>query len=110
MNRHVKPAQLFDDKPEVEVPVTATEPKRLDAQIPSPDPTDGEFDWYHDESVIIREQRATAVYFNQGGDIVIRQERGPFDEEDTTVIVTIGNADQLNGAIEKLRDEATHGG
>ena len=45
-----------------------------------------EMDWSEGEEIIVHEQRALAVYENNFGGIVVRQERG-WDEEDDVVIV-----------------------
>lgn len=48
--------------------------------------SEDDFDWFRDESVIMREQPATAVYQNKGGAIVIRQEK-TWQEEDPFVFI-----------------------
>jgi hypothetical protein len=56
------------------------------------DDDDGRFDWLTDESVVIGEQLATAIYQNAAGDLVIRQERSWADEHDHVVIIAKINA------------------
>src|SRR5947207_7779536 len=58
---------------------------------PAAPPRDEDFDWIADETIILREQRATAVYHNKGGDIVIRQQAAWDDEADTFVFITAEN-------------------
>jgi hypothetical protein len=43
------------------------------------------FDWYNDNTVVIKEQPATAIYFNKDNALVIRQ-RDPLDEDDDPYI------------------------
>lgn len=47
---------------------------------------EGDFDWASDDSVILQEQLAMAVYRNRAGGVVIRQERNGFDEDDHFVV------------------------
>ena len=42
---------------------------------------DGGFDWSDDSAVVLREQPATAVYFNPRGQVVIRQQGEVFDDD-----------------------------
>src|ERR1700690_2344280 len=46
----------------------------LPTPIPEP-PDPDEFDWATDDSVVLKEQPATAIYFNRRDQLVIRQER-----------------------------------
>src|SRR4051812_33695079 len=50
-----------------------------------------DFDWNTDDAVILREQRATAVYHNRLGELIIRQQARWNDECDTFVYVTPEN-------------------
>jgi hypothetical protein len=50
------------------------------AQAADPD----EFDWNTDESIILREQRATAAYRNRLGELIIRQRAGWSDDGDSS--------------------------
>lgn len=52
----------------------------------------GDFDWNETESVIVPEQAATAVYFNNAGQIVIRQKGDPYDDEDHWFLFAPANA------------------
>jgi hypothetical protein len=61
----------------------------------------GEFDWHHD-SVVAKEQMATAVYSNVDGDIVIRQRT--FEFEDCVIVVTPRDARNVAHAILQLAD------
>jgi hypothetical protein len=59
-----------------------------------------DFNWSDNDSVMLREQRATAIYFNTHGDLVIRQERHcPFEDEDPFIVI---NAENIAGFLDKL--------
>jgi hypothetical protein len=74
MNKPLKTAELPLSHP-INLPAI------IEATKPKPSEDDGEhFDWMKDESVIIREQPATACYFNPAGELVIRQRRWPDDD------------------------------
>ena len=60
-----------------------------------------EFSWYGDDSVILQEQRRTAVYFNTRDDLVIRQEAAWNDENDTVAIIAKNNIEEF---LDKLTD------
>jgi hypothetical protein len=66
---------------------------------------DHDFDWLRDaDDVVVREQRATAVYINPHGEIVIRQERLWDQEEDPFVVVAAGRVPCVIAALhEALR-------
>lgn len=55
---------------------------------------EAEFDWSADESVILQEQLAVAVYRNPRNAIVIRQE-GVGDEDDRCVVLRDGPAARI---------------
>jgi hypothetical protein len=59
----------------------------------------GEIDWICDESVILKEQYSTAVYFNREGELVIVQRRW-FDEDQTIFIA----AEHVELFLDKLTD------
>ncbi|WP_442582511.1 hypothetical protein ACSBOB_11440 [Mesorhizobium sp. ASY16-5R] len=65
------------------------------------------FDWNSDDSVIIAEQLAVAVYRNRAGGIVIRQEARNFDDDDAFVVLRDTEAVRL--VIKALRREAEGG-
>jgi hypothetical protein len=46
-----------------------------------------DFNWSADDSVILKEQRATAVYFNKSRELVIRQQAAWDQEEDSFVYI-----------------------
>lgn len=66
----------------------------------APPPADAdEFSWCDDESVVLPDQQAVAVYFNPAGELVIRQKQWPGDDQ----FIYIGPAFQ-NTFIDKLTD------
>ena len=66
-------------------------------------PGEDDFDWRTDDSVICQEQPATAVYLNQRGSIVIRQERAWDVDEDTFVYLSSPDAAQaVISSIQRL--------
>ena len=73
-------------------------PAVLSAETPenAPGDTAEDFDWSADgSSIILREQPATAVYFNREGSLVIRQHRWP-DEDSFVYIAESSIADFLD--------------
>lgn len=69
---------------------------------------DGDFDWAGDDSVILQEQLAMAVYRNRADGVVIRQERNGFDEDDHFVVIRDEQA--LRVLIAALQRELKGGG
>jgi hypothetical protein len=59
----------------------------------------GNFDWCNDESIVLQEQRATAIYHNRHGDLVIRQRAAWDDEGDVFVSITPGNCNVFLDAV-----------
>ncbi len=70
------------------------------ATAAKPEPADA-FDWGADDSVVVPEQQAVAVYWNVRGELVIRQERTWDQDEDTFVVIARWNVDAF---IDKLTD------
>ena len=80
----------------------ATQAKLLAALIEKhPDPAD-DFDWFKDDSIVLEEQSAIAVYTNPRDAIVIRQ-RATFPEIDMFVFIAPHN---LMTLIDRLCDMA----
>jgi hypothetical protein len=46
-----------------------------------------DFDWVENADIVVQEQRATAVYINPKGHVVIRQERSWCEEEDPFIVI-----------------------
>jgi hypothetical protein len=76
----------------------------LAASGPSKD-TYHDFDWSHDPSIVLREQRATAIYRNGYDGIVIRQERTWDEESDPFMVITDENAVTFMEALAKVSRE-----
>ena len=60
---------------------------------------DDEFDWHADGIVVFHEMPRTAIYWNQNGALVIRQER--HYEEDVFIFIS---PDSVDSFIDKLTD------
>ena len=67
---------------------------------PPLEPT-GDFDWLNDNSVVLREQPETAVYFNRDGALVIRQRSAWNQEDDPFVFISPANIGEF---IDKLTE------
>jgi len=67
---------------------------------PPLEPT-GDFDWLNDNSVVLREQPETAVYFNRDGALVIRQRAVWNQEDDPFVFISPANIGEF---IDKLTE------
>lgn len=94
MNKTVTPKQLeltteksLANAPHIDpdspVLAAAGRPKEIDYE---------NFDWANDPAVILHEQRATAVYHNKFGGMVIQQERTWDEETDPYVVIGAENA------------------
>jgi hypothetical protein len=69
-----------------------------------------DFDWNTDESIILREQRATAVYRNKLGELTICQKADWDEERDTFIYITPENSDAfLDRVAAFLRNEPDGG-
>lgn len=64
-----------------------------------------DFDWGNDPSVVLHEQRATAVYQNNFGGIVIRQEKSWDEESDPYVVIGRENFVTFSEALAKRARE-----
>jgi hypothetical protein len=79
----------------------------LPVVVPQPEPESAlaepveDFSWRDDDSVVLPQQEATAVYVNRDNDLVIRQQRWPEDD----VFIYIQNANVMT-FIDKLCDVA----
>ena len=67
----------------------------------SPAPTGEDFDWLNDNSVVLREQPETAVYFNRDGALVIRQRAAWNQEGDPFVFISPANIGEF---LDKLTE------
>ena len=60
-----------------------------------------DFKWNEDiDNVVFKTAQGVAVYSNPDGDIVIRQQAGPMDDEDQIVIVPRDRVETLIFSIE----------
>ena len=60
-----------------------------------------DFKWNEDiDNVVFKSVQGVAVYSNPDGDIVIRQQAGPMDDEDQIVIVPRDRVETLIFSIE----------
>jgi hypothetical protein len=107
MNKPVKPTgELFDGAEPViagrALAVVPTRPKPDAEAKPDAKPRKSDdFDWHDDDSIILRHQPAVAIYFNDTGGLVIRQERDWCEERDTCVIIAESNTQKF---LDKLCD------
>jgi hypothetical protein len=70
-----------------------------------PDRSNDDFDWFTDESVVLKAQPATAIYHNAKGHIVIRQERSWAEDSDPYVTIAPENAVTFMEALAKRARE-----
>jgi hypothetical protein len=63
--------------------------KPTKSQTAAAENEEDEFDWNTDDSIILKEQRATAAYRNPLGELVIRQRTWP--DEDTILFISPEN-------------------
>jgi hypothetical protein len=104
MNR---PQPLFDLDVEQPAPspclptVIDLKPERIDNDRPSAEARrqSEEFDWNTDPSIVLHEQRRTAVYFNPGGSLVIRQQKDWDEEQDPFLLIAPENAVKFLDAV-----------
>jgi hypothetical protein len=63
-----------------------------------------DFDWSKEkESIVVRSVEAVAVYSNPNGDLVIRQQGGPLDEDDIWVVIPL---ERVDAVIDAMKDAA----
>lgn len=85
----VKPEVNLPDKPDVKPWATLSDSDR--------------FDWASDDSVVLREQRAVAAYYNKEGELVIRQRSWP--DDDGFIFVAPENVTEfLEGVAKRARE------
>lgn len=58
-----------------------------------------------DESVVFESVQAVAVYSNPSGDIVIRQQAGPLDDDDAVIVVPRDRGEALIYALRAEMEE-----
>jgi hypothetical protein len=62
-----------------------------------------DFNWSADDGVVLREQPATAVYVNDYGQAVIRQERPWDQDEDAFVVIDRAHLREIIDALAALQ-------
>lgn len=66
-----------------------------------------DFNWNDAEEVIVfKTVQGVAVYRNEDGDVVIRQQAGPLEEEDTFIVVPSSHLEPLITALQTEAKEA----
>lgn len=72
---------------------------------------DPDFDWLTDDSVILEPRRALAVYLNQKGEVVLRQQADwPSDEDDIWITFPANDAEHVaNQIIRLVNSQLTEG-
>jgi hypothetical protein len=88
-----KPVPSADDSTRRALVVVPPKPDK------KPEPEAKDFDWNADDSIILREQPETAIYYNPEGSLVIRQRGWP--DEDVIIIIAEQSIDQF---LDKLTD------
>ncbi|GLR91364.1 hypothetical protein [Bradyrhizobium iriomotense] len=97
MNKPVIPRQLemTCGLPLVESPTLKADLAKLDqmtiAEVTPVGEAEDDFDWNDDDSIILKEQRATAAYRNKAGELIIRQRASWDEERDTFVFISREN-------------------
>ncbi|MDX3970079.1 MAG: hypothetical protein QHD01_26240 [Bradyrhizobium sp.] len=90
----VKSAAKVEEPPPVKVP------DKVEVN-----PSSEDFDWNTDDSIILREQRATAAYRNRAGELIIRQQAAWDQDEDTFVYISPENEIAfMEGLAKRARD------
>lgn len=89
--------EVGDDAPANLPAVLEKEP--TPAEPADSDHTGDDFDWLNDESVVLEEQPATAVYRNRAGGLVIRQQRAWDEEADPCIVIAAASIDEFLEAV-----------
>ncbi|WP_368507889.1 hypothetical protein [Bradyrhizobium lupini] len=113
MNRPVTPKQLNLDAEmtreemliqSLAAPIHLESPKfkedlakidRIAAENSEREATYDAFDWSNDPSVVLQGQRATAIYRNKWGHLVVRQEKTWDEESDPFFVISRENCDSF---------------
>jgi hypothetical protein len=102
----VKPSQLELDRGGAgKIDAIAIAPQ-VAQEIPAQEVLESDdFDWNNDDAVILKEQRATAVYHNRLGELIIRQKAAWNDDEDAFLYVTPENCNAfIDGVAARIRN------
>jgi hypothetical protein len=69
------------------------------------------FEWSDEDSVVLNERRRVAVYFNQSGDVVMREESADSDsDEDHFIVIGRQNMPKFIGALKRIQKAIEEGG
>jgi hypothetical protein len=90
------------------LPIGSTVPSS--PHIVRPNGDSDRFDWVNDDSIVLAEQPATAIYRNRKNSIVIRQQASWDDEMDSFVIITNQNVMSFVDQLCELVGIAEFGG
>ena len=99
--RNFPEKELRMNKPIDQLELVPAEPVKAPVKLPALAPDNREFDWNDDNSIILRRQPETAVYWNQNNDLVIRQRNWP--DDDPFIVIAANN---LHEIIDRLCDMA----
>jgi len=65
-----------------------------------------QFDWANDDAVVVKPVQAIAVYTNEKGDVVLRQEAdGHLFQDDPFVVIPLIDLDNVIERLSKIRHE-----
>jgi hypothetical protein len=79
-------------------PTAAERQRRHRQRKREPEAESVDFTWDHDGFVVLKDQPATAIYFNPAGDLVIRQKCAWDQNEDSIIVIAAQNITPfLNG-------------
>jgi hypothetical protein len=65
----------------------------------SPPRRDPDFDWLSDDSVILEPRQALAIYVNQRGEVVLRQQAAWDQDDDSFVVFPFQDAERVAACI-----------
>jgi hypothetical protein len=75
------------------------EPPRATQKAPKD--VEDDFDWFTDDSIILRKQLPIAVYFNKQNELVIRQQSDDWPDDDVFIVIAPQN---IGDFVDKLTD------
>lgn len=68
-----------------------------------------DFSWTDDtDAVAFKSVRGIAVYANPAGDLVIRQQAGPLDDDDAIIVVPVDRMLDLIDALHRASSDTGH--
>lgn len=106
-NMLIEAAKDFDAKVKPEAPTELVDRMvaegKISLQAPELEDEAAEFDWMTDDSIVLRPQLAVAIYQNERGGLVIRQERDWNEDGDTFIVISPEN---IPAFIDRITDVA----